>query len=78
MVINKQDASKKIAELIAQAQKLVYEAENVADESGVGFSMNLGDYGMGGYYEPTPPGEENTENEYGESEYGWRASSQSC
>ena len=76
--MKKQEASKKIAELIAQAQALVNEAESVSDASGVGFSINFGGYGMGGYYEPTPEGEENTEDEYGDSEYGWNASSQSC
>lgn len=77
--MNKQEASKKIAELIAQAQSLVSEAECVANESGVGFSMDLGGYGMGGWYEPCPEGEDpDKENSYYEREYGWKASSQSC
>lgn len=77
--MEKQEASKKIAELIAQAQALVNEAESVSDASGVGFSINFGGYGMGGYYEPTPEGADpNAEDEYGDSEYGWNASSQSC
>lgn len=58
------EASAQISNLIAEAQTLVYEAEALADEHNVSFRMNLGDYGMGGYYD----GEEG----------GWNASSQSC
>jgi len=59
----KQQASADIADLIRQAQKLVDKAEDIAREAGVGFYMDLGDYGMGGYYDP---------------EEGWQASSMSC
>lgn len=58
------EAAAHISNLIAEAQTLVNEAESLADEHNISFRMNLGDYGMGGYYD----GEEG----------GWNASSQSC
>jgi hypothetical protein len=77
--MDKQEASKKIAELLAQAQKLVWEAEVIADENDVGFSMDMGGYGMGGYYEPVPEGADpDEEDDYYGRKYGWKASSQSC
>jgi hypothetical protein len=65
------EASKLIAQKIEEIEKLVTECTNIADESGVGFSLDVGGYGMGGYYEP------NCSGSY-DSEYGWQASSQSC
>lgn len=77
--MTEQEASKKIAELLSQAQSLVSEAESIADASGVGFRIDMGGYGMGGYYEPTPEGADpNEEDEYYDRKYGWQASSQSC
>lgn len=57
------EANQRISDKLEQAQKLVSEAEEIADEFNIGFSMDLGGYGMGGWYEA---------NE------GWQASSQSC
>lgn len=77
--MDKQEASKKIAELIAQAQAAINEAESVADASGVGFDLDLGGYGMGGWYVPVPAGADpNEEDQYYDRKYGWKASSQSC
>lgn len=45
-----QEVLKKISDLIAEAQTLVWEAESLADAYDVSFSMCLGEYGMGGYY----------------------------
>lgn len=58
------EAAAQISTLIAEAQTLVNEAESLANEHDISFSMNLGDYGMGGWYD----GEEGS----------WQASSQSC
>lgn len=49
--MDKQEASKVIAEKLAQAEELIHECENIADETGVGFSWHLA-YGMGGWYNP--------------------------
>lgn len=76
MSVDKRELLKQIEELLKQAQAIVYQAESIADEHGLSFSMNMGGYGMGGYYEG---GSEGELDEYGdEYESGWRASSQSC
>lgn len=72
----KQAAVKAINDLLESAQALVWEAESIADEHDLSFSMNLGAYGMGGYYEPVKEGDT---DEWGDPvESGWNASSQSC
>lgn len=73
------EASKKIAELIAQAQALVNEAESVSDASGVGFDLDLGGYGMGGWYVPVPEGANPDEEDRNYArKYGWKASIHLC
>jgi hypothetical protein len=73
---DKREQTKQIELLLSEAQQLIYKAEAIADEHGLSFSMNMGGYGMGGYYEG---GSEGEEDEYGDAyESGWRASSQSC
>jgi hypothetical protein len=71
---------KQINELVTQAQCLISEAEALADEHNVGFSMNLGGYGMGGYYvAPDEVDEEDRDyHDIPEGQGFWRASSQSC
>jgi hypothetical protein len=70
------EAAKEINDALESAQSLIWEAERIADEHGLSFSMNLGTYGMGGSYTPLEDGEE---DEYGDlKESGWSASSQSC
>lgn len=59
-----QEVLQKISDLIAEAQNAVWEAEILADKYNVKFSMCLGDYGMGGYYN----------GEIGD----WQSSSASC
>ena len=77
--MNKQDVSKKIADLVSAARDLIAEAEHLADEHELGFSINMGTRGMGGYYEPCPEGADpDEEDEYYERKYGWMASSQGC
>lgn len=70
---DKREISKQIEALLSQAQDLVWEAEALADEHEVGFSANFGGYGMGGYYDPT-----DREDQWGNDNGGWHASSQSC
>lgn len=71
--MTRQEATKAISELIDQAQALVYEAQEIADLHDVRFSVNFGSYGMGGTYDPT-----DKEDQWGNDNGGWHASSQSC
>jgi len=71
----KREALNEIAALLEQAQKLVYEAESIADEHGLEFDVNFGGYGMGGTYYSEKYVEEQG-SRY--TEAGWNASSQSC
>ena len=73
---DKQEAAKAINALLEQAQSLIWEAESIADTHELSFSMNMGSYGMGGYYTPVQEGDV---DEWGDPvESGWNASSQSC
>lgn len=69
------EVMEQIRNLVAEAQSLIYEAENLADEHGLEFTMNLGGYGMGGTY-LSEGFVEREELVY--TEPGWNASSQSC
>lgn len=61
--------------LISKAGELVSEAEGIAEEFGLEFSMDLGGYGMGGtYYSEAYVEREGLRY----SEPGWNASSHSC
>ena len=42
-----------IRELIIKAQNLITEAEVIADREGCEFDLNIGGYGMGGWYSST-------------------------
>lgn len=64
-----------ICKLLAEAETLVGEAENIADEYGLEFDVNFGGYGMGGTYYSE---KYHTEQGMRYSEPGWNASSQSC
>jgi hypothetical protein len=71
----KRGALEKIAGLVNDAQALIWEAENLADEHGLEFDLDIGGYGMGGTYYS-----EKYVEDHG-SRYttaGWNASSQSC
>jgi len=67
-------ASEVIAKKLAEAQKLVTECETIANENGVDFRMNLGGYGMGGYF----IGTKSEDDEGFDESAGWKPSSQSC
>lgn len=69
------EVMEQIRNKVAEAQSLIYEAESLADEHGLEFTMNLGGYGMGGTY-MSEQYIEREELQY--SEPGWNASSQSC
>lgn len=71
----KREALERIDKLIEQAEKLVFEAESIADEHGLEFDVNFGGYGMGGTYYSEKYHEEQGLRW---SEPGWNASSQSC
>lgn len=73
------EASALIAKQIRIAEQAIAEAENIADATGVDFSLNLGGYGMGGWYTPPPIKPEDADDDWEASdEGGWQASSQSC
>jgi len=72
---DKHELLRQIDELITKAQQLVWEAEGIADEHGLEFTMDLGGYGMGGTYYSEKYVEEQGLRY---SEPGWNASSQSC
>lgn len=71
--MEKKEALERIAKLIAEAESLVQEAVAIADEAEVGFEINFGGYGMGGYYDPI-----DQTDQWGNDNGGWHASSQSC
>jgi hypothetical protein len=77
---DKQALTRQISDLINQAQKLVYEAESIADEHGLSFTVDFGTYGMGGSYTGAAAIDEEDREYYGieEGEGRWNASSQSC
>lgn len=71
----KREKLNEICKLLAEAETLVGEAENIADEYGLEFDVNFGGYGMGGTYFSEKYVEEQG------SRYttaGWNASSESC
>ena len=68
--LSKEEANKKLSELVAAAYAAVREAEAFADEHQLGFSFDIS-YGMGGYY----TGATERADPY---EDGWSASSNSC
>lgn len=68
-----QEATQQIAKLLSQAEELVREAQAIADDTGVTFDLDIGGYGMGGYYDPN-----DREDQWGNDNGGWHASSQSC
>ena len=78
--MEKKDVVAKINLLLQQAQSLVWEAESLADEHDIGFSMELGGYGMGGYYVPPSEVDQEDRDWHGveEGQGFWRASSHNC
>jgi hypothetical protein len=75
--MDRQEATKLIAEKVQEAYRLINEAAEISDQSGVGFGFNVA-YGMGGYYQPNSDPDWSSSDFYGEYHSGWQASSQSC
>ncbi len=82
MSLSKEEASKQIAEKLDQAQKLLHEAEALADEAGVEFSWKPF-YGGGGTYfgKDSRDDWQDSNGEWETSDYyetGWQSSSHNC
>lgn len=71
--MNKEKAAAAIADKVNQAEKLISEAEKLADEHGLEFDFSPA-YGMGGEY----IGKGSPRLASGWNEQGWNPSSQSC
>lgn len=82
MAISIQEANRLISQKIAQAEALVRECEELADQTGAYFHIEFGGYGSGATYTGRGPKEDWSESseewQESSSEYGWLASSQSC
>ncbi len=80
--MTKSEVAKLIAEKVTQSRAILREAEALADEHGLDFSIDPPAYGMGGWYVPKTEVEENGYNsdfcELTETGGYWRASSTSC
>jgi hypothetical protein len=72
--MEKQEASKKLSELVAEAKQALFDACDFAQEHGLSFTFEP-TYGMGGTFNGNDVGKT---NEYGEESDGWYASSLSC
>jgi len=66
-----------LAEAVSAFENALYEAETIATKYGLEFSVDTA-YGMGGSFEGCGDNDPNTTDSYGDAEYGWFASSQSC
>jgi hypothetical protein len=75
LTLTKQEAAAELAKLVANINSAISDAERVADEHGLDFSLDMA-YGMGGTYYG-----ENHEYVSGRESWadaGWNPSSQSC
>ncbi len=48
--MSKEEANKKLSEMVAEVYAKLAEVQSFADEHNLGFSLDV-EYGMGGYYE---------------------------
>lgn len=76
--MDEQQANEAISELLAQAEKFLAAAEQIADETGVDFSWSGPAYGMGGYYASGKEEPEWESSGCSDDEQGWRSSSANC
>jgi hypothetical protein len=85
--LTQQEASRQIAEKLETAKRALADAQNIADENGVGFSWSGPEYGMGGYYTAKPNWDSSgcSDEEWSASTrqcegagYGWSSSSSRC
>lgn len=70
MSLQQKTAKRKIEAKLQEAYAAIAEAEDIADEAGIGFGFSVS-YGMGGWYQPKSKDDSTLED-------GWRSSSQSC
>lgn len=72
--MNKKEANSAISKIIAEVEELISKAEQIAVENDVSFYWDGPTYGMGGSFDPEYVGKD---DEWGEQQNGWHASSQS-
>ena len=75
--MTKREASAKLSELVSQFESALSQAESLADEYGLEFSIEPS-YGMGGTYVGKALLEDEDSWYSSDDEYGWMSSSQSC
>lgn len=74
----KQEAGAQISKNTDEAQRLIREAQSIADEHGLEFYFCVS-YGMGGSYTGhQKPDNWDSSDDYYDEESGWSPSSQSC
>lgn len=74
----KKEAAVEMATKVQLALALIKEAEALADEHGLDFSLNVA-YGMGGWYTGKRNQEDwDSSDTVSIEDYGWQSSSQSC
>lgn len=64
-----------LKQLLLEAERALQKVEALSDKTGVGFYYAGPVYGMGGYYEPKPIGEDLPEDWVASDDYGWQSSS---
>jgi hypothetical protein len=74
MALSEFEAAKKLSDVVDGINRAISEAEKIADEYGLSFSLEPA-YGMGGYYYGT--GNPELEGRYAPDQ-GWNPSSTSC
>lgn len=74
--LNKQEAVAALATAVSEFNAALTKAMNIADEYGLSFNIHPC-YGAGAYYEGIGD-KEDIPDKWGDPQYGWRASSQSC
>lgn len=74
--LNKQEAVAALATAVSEFNAALTKAMNIADEYGLSFHISPC-YGAGASYTGLGDNEDDTDK-WGESSYGWHASSQSC
>jgi len=70
-------AVEKLAEAVSKFEDALSEAETTAEKYGLEFSIEPA-YGMGVFFEGSGDNDSESTNNYGDRDFGWFASSQSC
>ena len=77
MTLDKREALKKINEKTNEADKLIEEATEIADQYGISFSFSVA-YGMGGVYHPKKQQDNWETSSFEDDDEGWVSSSEMC